>query len=118
MVKETDFYDTLGVAPTATAEDIKKAYRKAALKWYIELIPFKITTKYLTLYQNRHPDKNPGNPEAAEKVFHAFSPLFHLFSTSEYMLLKSFFLLKKNSHLNRFHPFFLLPNKNQKKNTT
>ena len=41
-------YLVLGIAKTATSDDIKKAYRKLALKC--------------------HPDKNPDNPEAAEKV--------------------------------------------------
>jgi len=47
MVKETKLYDTLSITPSATQDEIKKAYRKAALKW--------------------HPDKNKDNPQASEK---------------------------------------------------
>ncbi len=52
MVKDTSYYDLLGINPDASDLEIKKAYRKKAI---------------LT-----HPDKNPDDPEAAERFQEVF----------------------------------------------
>src|SRR5579864_1076306 len=46
MAKQ-DFYETLGVAKSADAEELKRAYRKLAMQW--------------------HPDRNPGDKSAEHK---------------------------------------------------
>ncbi|MEU8111572.1 molecular chaperone DnaJ [Micromonospora sp. NPDC048947] len=71
---EKDFYAVLGVDKAASADDIKKAYRKVA--------------------RESHPDHNPGDPKAEER-FKAASEAYNVLSDSgrrrEYDEMRSLF---------------------------
>ena len=57
MTGKRDYYEVLGVTRDATEEDIKRAYRKLAVKL--------------------HPDKNPGD-QAAEERFKELGEAFEI----------------------------------------
>jgi curved DNA-binding protein len=57
-----DYYATLGVSKTASAEEIKKAFRKLAVKY--------------------HPDRNPGDKQAEER-FKEISEAYEVLSDAE-----------------------------------
>jgi len=59
----TSFYDILEVPKNASSSDIKKAYRKLALKW--------------------HPDKNPDNLDVATKKFKEISNAYEVLSDDQ-----------------------------------
>ena len=56
---KNDYYDVLGVAKSSSKDEIKKAYRKLALK--------------------HHPDKNKGD-KASEEKFKEASEAYHILS--------------------------------------
>ena len=55
-----DYYEVLGVAKDATEEQIRKAYKKLALRW--------------------HPDKNPDNKKEAEEKFKEINEAYSVLS--------------------------------------
>jgi len=62
-MKQKDYYQTLGVSETVSEEDLKKAYRKLAVK--------------------HHPDKNPANRKDAEEKFKEISAAYYVLSDSK-----------------------------------
>jgi molecular chaperone DnaJ len=60
---QRDFYELLGVAKTASVDEIKSAYRKAALKW--------------------HPDRNPQNKQEAEVKFRESTEAYSVLSDAQ-----------------------------------
>lgn len=60
---QLDYYEVLGVAREATIEQIKSAYRKAALQW--------------------HPDRNPNNKQVAEEKFRQASEAYSVLSDAQ-----------------------------------
>src|SRR5437763_17136503 len=58
-----DYYEILGVSRSATEDDVKKAYRKLALKY--------------------HPDRNPEDRHEAEERFKEISEAYQVLSDAE-----------------------------------
>ena len=58
-----DYYEVLGVAKNASPDDIKRAYRRMAIKY--------------------HPDKNPDNKKEAEVKFKECAEAYEVLSDTE-----------------------------------
>lgn len=63
IMAEVNYYDILELPKNSSDADIKKAYRKLAMKW--------------------HPDKNPNNAEEAAKKFQEIGEAYDVLSDAE-----------------------------------
>jgi molecular chaperone DnaJ len=63
MPSKRDYYDILGVSKSANADEVKKAYRKLALKY--------------------HPDRNKENPKDSEEKFKELSEAYEVLADPE-----------------------------------
>jgi DnaJ-class molecular chaperone len=63
MASKSDYYDILGVTKNASADEIKKAYRKQALEW--------------------HPDRHRDDKEVAEKRFKEINEAYQILSDAQ-----------------------------------
>jgi DnaJ-class molecular chaperone len=62
-----NYYEMLEVTKSSSEAEIKKAYRRLALKW--------------------HPDKNPDNQKEAEKRFKEISEAYEVLSESKFAFI-------------------------------
>ena len=90
MANKRDYYEVLGVKKDATDAELKKAYRKMAVKY--------------------HPDQNPGDKDAEENIAQIRPKLrnidkIHLVSCGEFedLLPKSLIIKTVNKHLENFN---------------
>ena len=62
-MSQKNYFEILGVSETATDQEIRKAYKKLAIKW--------------------HPDKNPDNKKEAEEKFKEISEAYSVLSDKD-----------------------------------
>lgn len=65
-MSHVDYYRILGVSRQVSDEDLKKAYRRLAIKW--------------------HPDRNPGSPQIAEERFKTIAEAYAVLSHPQHRM--------------------------------